>query len=423
MLGRSRRLKLVDASGLPQPVSLAIWHATCNNRRMTFPAWLPILLGFLTAVGPATTDMYLPAFPALEHSFGAPPGSAQLTLAAWFAGLSIGQMTQGTLSDRFGRKRPLVVATSIYTLACLGCSLAPSIQWLAAFRALAAVGASAGMVIPRAMVRDLAEGHAAAVLLSRLSLVMGAAPILAPTLGSAVLAFADWRAIFWILTAYGATCLILVLLFLPDTLPADRRIRLHLGELLSRYRSILAERNFLTHASMGGFATFAFFAYLGGSSPVFIQGFGLSPSRFAMIFGANSFGLICCAQLNPHLLRRFGHFAVLHWVSRVHLCAVSLLTAVAFAKIHVLSLVIAPLIVAISCMGMLNPNTIVGALARHQNHAGSASSVMGTGQYLLGAISGLLVGFATDGTPRGMAALMLVGSLGMAIADKFRPHT
>jgi DHA1 family bicyclomycin/chloramphenicol resistance-like MFS transporter len=407
----------------PQRAPLAIWHAACNNGRMTFPAWLPILLGFLTAVGPATTDMYLPAFPALEHSFGAPPGSAQLTLAAWFAGLSIGQLTQGTLSDRFGRKRPLVVATSIYTVACLGCSLAPSIQWLAAFRALAAVGASAGMVIPRAMVRDLAEGHAAAVLLSRLSLVMGAAPILAPTLGSAVLAFADWRGIFWILTTYGATCLVLTLLFLPDTLPPERRIRLHLGEQLARYRSILAERGFLTHASMGGFATFAFFAYLGGSSPVFIQGFGLSPSRFAMIFGANSFGLICCAQLNPHLLRQFGHFAVLHWVSRVHLCAVSVLTAVAFAQVHVLSLVIAPLIVAISCMGMLNPNTIVGALARHQNHAGSASSVMGTGQYLLGAISGLLVGFATDGTPRGMAALMLLGSLGMAIADKFRPHT
>lgn len=389
---------------------------------MKFPAWLPILLGFLTAVGPATTDMYLPAFPAIEHSFGAPLGSAQLTLAAWFAGLAVGQMTQGTLSDRFGRKRPLIVATSIYTLACLGCSLSPSIEWLSAFRALAAVGASAGMVIPRATVRDLAEGHAAAVLLSRLSLVMGAAPILAPTLGSAVLAFADWRGIFWILTAYGATCLALVVLLLPDTLSPERRIRLHLGELMRHYRAIVAERGFLTHASMGGFATFAFFAYLGGSSPVFIQGFGLTPAQFAMIFGANSFGLICCAQLNPLLLRRYGHYRVLHWAGRVHLCAVVVLTAVAFAGLHVLALVIAPVMVAVSCMGMLNPNTIVGALARHQHHAGSASSVMGTGQYLLGAISGLLVGFATDGTPRGMATLMLLGSIGMAFADAQRPR-
>ena len=173
---------------------------------MTFPAWLPLLLGFLTAVGPATTDMYLPAFPAIEASFGAPAGSAQLTLAAWFAGLAIGQFSQGTLSDRFGRKR---AADRRY-----GC-LYDRLPWLRA-RAhrssgsrhsarSSAIGASAGMVIPRAVVRDLAEGHAAAVLMSRLSLVMGAAPILAPTVGSAVLAFADWRGIFWILTAYGAS--------------------------------------------------------------------------------------------------------------------------------------------------------------------------------------------------------------------------
>ncbi len=390
---------------------------------MSYPAWLPILLGFLTAVGPATTDMYLPAFPSIEASFGARAGSAQLTLAAWFAGLAVGQLTQGTLSDRFGRKRPLIVATAVYTLACLGCALAPSIQWLAAFRALAAIGASAGMVIPRAMVRDLAEGHAAAVLLSRLSLVMGAAPILAPALGSAVLAFADWRGIFWILTAYGVVCWVLVVMLLPDTLAKDRRIRLRFGEQLARYRSILAERGFLTHAAMGGFATFAFFAYLGGSSPVFIQGFGLTPVQYALIFGANSFGLICCAQLNPLLLRRFGHSASCAGSARVHLAATAALTVIAFAGLHTLPLVIAPVFVAISCMGMLNPNTIVGALARQQHHAGSASSVMGTGQYVLGAFSGLMVGLVTDGTPRGMAALMLLGSIGMVITDLERPRT
>jgi DHA1 family bicyclomycin/chloramphenicol resistance-like MFS transporter len=390
---------------------------------MRFPSWLPLLLGFLTAVGPATTDMYLPAFPAIEASFGSRPGSAQLTLAAWFAGLAIGQLSQGTLSDRFGRKRPLMVATAVYTLSCLGCALAPSIEWLAAFRALSAIGASAGMVIPRAVVRDLAEGHAAAVLMSRLSLVMGVAPILAPTVGGAVLMFGDWRGIFWILTAYGVICWLLVMFLLPDTLPPDRRIRLSPADQLRRYGSILAERGFLSHATMGGFATFAFFAYLGGSSPVFIQGFGLSPSQFALIFGLNSVGLITCAQINPRLLSRLGHFRVLRLVSRVHLCATATLTAIAFAGLHVLPLVIAPIFVAVSCMGMLNPNTIVGALGRHQHHAGSASSVMGTGQYLLGAVSGLLVGFATDGTPRGMAALMLLGSIGMVIADRWRPRT
>jgi len=381
------------------------------------------LLGFLTAVGPATTDMYLPAFPAIETSFQAPAGSAQLTLAAWFAGLAIGQLSQGTLSDRFGRRGPLIVGTALYTLSCLGCALAPSIQWLAAFRALAAVGASAGTVIPRAVVRDLAEGHAAAVLMSQLSLVSGAAPILAPAVGGIVLAFADWRGIFWILTIYGAICWVLVILLLPDTLPPERRIRLNPGEQLGRYRSILAERGFFTHAAMGGFATFAFFAYLAGSSPVFIQGFGLTPFQYGLIFGLNSCGLICCAQLNPLLLRRFGLFRLLRQVGRVHLFATMALVVVAFSGLHILPLVIAPIFVTVSCMGMLNPNTVVGALARHAQHAGSASAVMGTGQYLLGAFSGLLVGLATDGTPRGMAVLMLLGSIGIVIADFRRPRT
>ena len=142
-----------------------------------------------------------------------------------------------------------------------------------------------------------------------------------------------------------------------------------------------------------------------------------------MIFGANSFGLICCAQLNPLLLRRFGHDSVLRWVGRVHLAATAALLVIAFAGRHRCRWSSRRVFVAISCMGMLNPNTIVGALARHQHHAGSASSVMGTGQYLLGAVSGLLVGLATDGTPRGMAALMLLGSIGMATADRFRPRT
>ena len=141
-----------------------------------------------------------------------------------------------------------------------------------------------------------------------------------------------------------------------------------------------------------------------------------------MVFGANSFGLICCAQLNPIVLRRFGHSGVLRTVARVHLCATATLTVIAFAGLHILPLVIAPVFVAISCMGMLNPNTIVGALARHAQHAGSASAVMGTGQYLLGAVSGLLVGLFTDGTPRGMAVLMLVGSIGMVMADRARPR-
>ncbi|MGH7209911.1 MAG: Bcr/CflA family efflux MFS transporter, partial [Acetobacteraceae bacterium] len=252
---------------------------------------LPLLLGFLTAVGPAATDMYLPAFPAIEASFHAPVGSAQYTLAAWFAGLAVGQISQGTLSDRFGRRLPLIVSTALFTASCVACALAPSILLLAVFRFVSAIAAAASMVIPRAVVRDLADGHAAAILMSRLMLVMGAAPILAPSIGGAVLAFGSWRWIFWILTAYGLTALVLVSVFLPDTLPPAQRMRLSAAEQFRRYSHILRERGFLTNSSVGGFGTFGFFAYLGGSSPVFIDGFGFTPSQFGLLFGGCAAGL------------------------------------------------------------------------------------------------------------------------------------
>ena len=388
---------------------------------MRIPAWLPLLLGFLTAVGPASIDMYLPAFPAIEAGLHAPAGAAQYTLAAWFAGLAVGQLMQGTLADRFGRRRPLIVAFTIYTLSCVACALSPSILALSGARIVGALAASAGMVIPRAMVRDVADGHAAAAMLSRLMLVMGAAPILAPSIGGLVLIFADWRGIFWVMAAYGAIALVLILALLPDTLAPAGRLRLDLSEQVTRAASILRERGFLTHAAMGGAGIFAFFAYLGGSSPVFIQGFGFSPSGFGLLFGLCAMGLIGMSQANARLLPRFGHSRLLRVGSLVYLAAALALVSVAFAGVHALGAVFLPMFVMVSLQGLFNPNTTVGALTRHGAHAGTASALMGTGQFLLGAISGLLVGVFTDGTPRGMAALMLLGALGVVAADRLRP--
>ena len=385
-------------------------------------AWLPALLGFLIAVGPAATDMYLPAFPAVEASFHSAPGTAQLTLASWFAGLAVGQITQGSVSDRFGRRLPLLLGTAGFTLACVGCALAPSIGWLALFRAVAAFAASASMVIPRAVVRDLADGHAAAIMMSRLMLVMGAAPILAPSIGGLVLMFAHWRFIFVILAVYGTIACALVWRFLPETLGPDRRIQLGFGDQFRRYSGILRERGFVTHAAMGGFASFGMFAYLGGSSPVFIQGFHLSPSVFALIFGLNSVGLIAGSQINARLLRRYSPSQLLAMAQRVSLGAGVALCVVAFGGFHTLPLVMAPVFVAISCMGFTTANATVGALSHHAAHAGSAAALMGIGQYSLGAVSGLAVGLLTDGTPRGMALLMCAGSLASVIAERFRPR-
>jgi DHA1 family bicyclomycin/chloramphenicol resistance-like MFS transporter len=258
-------------------------------------------------------------------------------------------------------------------------------------------------------------------MMSQLTLVLGVAPILAPSLGGAILIYGSWRWIFWVLAGYALLCCVLVWFLLPDTLSPDRRIQLRLGDQLRRYNAILHERFFLTHAIMGCCASLAFFAYLSGSSPVFIRGFHLSPSQYALIFGICSMGLIANSQINARLVRRVGASNILHVVGWIHLCATLTLTVVAFSGAHVFLLVFAPLFVVVSTMGFLNPNTVVGALTHQAHNAGSASALMGTGQFLLGAVGGLLVGLFTDGTPRGMAVLMLTGSIGLVIADRTRP--
>ena len=257
-------------------------------------------------------------------------------------------------------------------------------------------------------------------MMSQLMLVLGVAPILAPTLGGTVLAIASWRWIFWILACYALVCCAVVYVWLPETLPPERRIALRPAQQLARYGAILRDRVFLTHAAMSGCASFAFFSYLGGSSPVFIRGFQLLPLQFALIFGLCSIGLIGSTQINARLVPRLGLSRILRIVARTHLCATLTLAVIAFSGVHVLPLVILPVFVAVSCMGYLNPNIVVGALTHQGHNAGSASALMGTGQFLLGAVGGLLVGIFTDGTPRGMAALMLLGSIGLVTADLLR---
>jgi DHA1 family bicyclomycin/chloramphenicol resistance-like MFS transporter len=392
-------------------------------RPMIVPSWLPLLLGFLTAVAPISIDMYLPAFPAIEATYGVAPGTAQITLAAWFVGLAFGQLTQGTLSDRFGRRMPLLIATGIYTLACLGCAAAPDLFWLSVFRAIAAFGGSAGMVVPRAVVRDLADGIAAARMMSRLMLVSGVAPILAPTLGGAILMVASWHAIFLVTALYGAICCVLVWWKLPDTLPRERRVGLGMASLISRYAMVARERIFATHAAMAGCCSFAMFAYIGGSPQAMIGTFGLSTAAYGMLFGLCAAGFICASQINPHILPRFGASRVMRAAVRTLWCCTAILAVLAFARINILPLVVLPIVGTMACLGFTLQNVQVGALTRHAAHAGSASALMGTWQFVLGSSSVMLVGLLTDGSPRGMATLMLAGATGAVIADLCRPRT
>jgi len=395
---------------------------------MSFPTWLPFLLGLLAAVGPLATDMYLPAFDAIETEFASGAGSAQITLSAWFAGLAVGQMTQGTLSDRFGRRRPLIVGTLLFSAACAGCALAADIATLSVFRTLSAFGGAAGMVIPRAVVRDMAEGHAAARIMSKLMLVMGVAPILAPSLGGLLLGLGSWRGIFWVCAGYGLFGALLTWRLLPETLPAAARVKLGPGAQVSRYVAILGERGFITNAAMGGFAMFGMFAFLAGSPQVFVQQFGLPPSFYGVLFGVCAAGFIAASQLNPLLSLRYGADRVVFASTKVFLAAT--LGMVGFALTvdmrgggweGWLPLAVCAFF-SMASQGFTTPNAVVGALHRHAGHAGSASALMGTMQFGLGALSAAGVGLLSDGTAMPMAALMLVGAIGSNLAAWHRPR-
>ncbi|EHM03122.1 drug resistance transporter, Bcr/CflA subfamily [Acetobacteraceae bacterium AT-5844] len=387
------------------------------------PAWLPLLLGFLTAIGPLSTDMYLPSFPAIEAGFGAPKGSAEMTLAAWFLGLAVGQMVQGTLADRYGRRRPLLVGLGVFILGSAGCALAPDIQTLAFCRFVAAFGGSASTVLPRAVVRDIAEGYAAARLMSRLMLVMGAAPILAPSLGGLMLQFGGWRQIFWFGVAYAVISSTLVWRMLPETLPPERRLRLGPTDLLLRYLHILREKVFLTHAALGCAAMFLLFTYVGGSPGVFVGMFGLQPGAFAILFGVNAACFILASQLNPPLLLRFGPVQVVRWTSYVMLAATLVLAAAAFSGQATLSMILVPVAIASASTALILPNSAVGALTRHSTQAGTASALLGTLQFSIAGCSGILLGWLADGSARPMAMLMVGSAVAAVVAERYRPRS
>ena len=384
------------------------------------PGWLPILLGFLQAVGPLSTDMYLPAFPAIEASLHAPEGSAQITLGTWILGLSLGQIVQGALADRFGRRVPLLVGTLIYTLGAAGCALSPGIAVLSAWRFLAAFGASASAVIPRAIVRDISEGHDSARLMSRLILVLGAAPILAPTLGGFVLQWSSWRGIFWINVGYGLVALLAAAWRLPNTQPREARTPIHPRVLFRRYSWILRERGFLTHALMMSFYAFSLFAYLGGSPTVFIEHYHFTPGGFAVLFGCVAATFIAASQLNILVITRVDLSRTLHGASTLYVLLASCVLGAALLDAPAAWMVVA-LALTQGLTGFLNPTATVGALRHHGGHAGSASALLGTLQFFIGASAGFLVGWLTNGTAVPMAGLMLLGAVLAKLADLCRP--
>ncbi|MBT3150845.1 multidrug effflux MFS transporter [Streptomyces sp. CHD11] len=372
------------------------------------------ILGGLTAVTPLAMDMYLPALPEVTRSLHASAATVQLTLTACLAGMALGQLVVGPMSDRWGRRRPLLVGLAIYVVATALCAFAPTVELLVACRLVQGLAGSAGIVIARAVARDLYDGVALARFFSTLMLISGVAPIMAPLIGGQVLRVTDWRGVFVVLTVLGVLLTAVVWTRLPETLAPAERHGGGVGEALGSMRRLLADRAFTGYMLAGGFAFASLFAYVAASPFVVQEIYGASPQTFSLLFGLNSIGLMIMGQVNGKILvGRVRLDKVLGIGLAVVVLAASALLLMSLGVFGETGLVpvAAALFVLMSAMGITMPNTQTLALVRTRHAAGSASALLGTTSFLIAAIASPLVGVAGEDTAVPMAVVQLVSAL------------
>ncbi|PMY61406.1 MULTISPECIES: multidrug effflux MFS transporter [Pseudomonas] len=375
-----------------------------------------LILGALSAFGPLAIDFYLPAFPAMALAFGTDEKHVQLTLAAYFLGLSIGQLAYGPVADRFGRRIPLLVGVGLFTLASLACAYAPNLEWLIGARFVQALGGCAGMVISRAVVSDKCDAVGSAKVFSQLMLVMGLAPILAPMLGGLLVNLYGWQSIFIMLTLFSALAGLAVALGLPESLPAHVP-RQPLSGALRQYGRLLADRVFLGHALTGGIAIAGMFAYIAGSPFVFIKLYGVPAEHFGWFFGINAGGFILVAQINARLLAKRGPAFLLARTVWIYLLGGLALLAVSSLHPAQLWPLLAPLFICIASLGCILPNASACAMNGQGARAGSASAMLGCLQFSVAAGAAALVGVLHDGSAVPMATVIsLCGVLVVTLA-------
>lgn len=375
-----------------------------------------LILGALSAFGPLAIDFYLPAFPAMAVAFGTDEKHVQLTLAAYFLGLSIGQLAYGPVADRFGRRLPLLAGVSLFTLASLACAYAPNLEWLIGARFVQALGGCAGMVISRAVVSDKCDAVGSAKVFSQLMLVMGLAPILAPMLGGVLVNLYGWQSIFIMLTVFSALSGLAVALGLPESMPAHQP-RQPLSGALHQYGRLLKDSVFIGHALTGGIAMAGMFAYIAGSPFVFIKLYGVPAEHFGWFFGINAGGFILVAQINARLLAKRGPAFLLVRTVWIYLAAGLGLLAVSALHTELLWPLLLPLFVCIASLGCIIPNASACAMNGQGARAGSASAMLGCLQFSVAAAAASLVGVLHDGTALPMAMVIsLCGVLAVTLA-------
>ncbi len=365
-----------------------------------------IVLGLLAAVGPFATDMYLPALPTIAADFKASTAAVQASLMAFFLAVAAGQIVYGPISDSLGRKPPLYFGMTLYAIGAIGCSLAPTIEWLIFLRFVQGIGACAGMAIPRAVVRDLYTGPDAARLMALIMLVFSVSPILAPLFGSLVVAVAGWRLIFVAVALIGILGVVLTAFVLTETRPAEKRIAMDIGSVVRGYLTLLSDRYYLGVVFVGAFGLSAFFSFLAGSSFVYIDHFGLTPTEYGLAFAVNAVAFIGAAQLTGRIGRRIGLQPMVRAASTFAAAVLLALLAVTLAGVDNVLVLILMLWLAFGGMGLVIPSTLALALENYGPTAGTAAALLGTLQLVTGAIIIGVVGLASDGTVLPMAAAM-----------------
>ncbi|WP_409277246.1 multidrug effflux MFS transporter [Pseudomonas defluvii] len=364
-----------------------------------------LILGALSAFGPLAIDFYLPGFPAMAQAFATDEKHIQATLAAYFLGLSLGQLAYGPVADRFGRRIPLLIGLVLFTVASLACAFAPTLEALIVARFVQALGGCAGMVLSRAIVSDTCDAVGSAKVFSQLMLVMGLAPILAPMFGGVLVSLHGWQSIFLVLTVFSALCTLAVLLGLPESLPAHQP-RQPLSGALRQYGRLLNDRVFLGHALTGGVAIAGMFAYIAGSPFVFIKLYGVPAEHYGWLFGTNAAGFILMAQVNARLLAWRGPAALLSRAVWVYVTAGLVLLALSALHPAALWPSLIPLFIGIASLGAIVPNASACAMSGQGARAGSASALLGCLQFSVAAGAAALVSALDDGSAIPMALVI-----------------
>ena len=370
-----------------------------------------LVLGLLTAIGPFAIDMYLPALPSIGKSLGASIGGVQASLMAFFVALGVGQLVYGPASDMVGRKLPLYFSLGLFAVGSIGCALAPDIQTLIALRFVQGLGASAGMVIPRAIVRDMHTGVDAARLMSMLMLVFSVSPLLAPLAGSVLIEWAGWRSVFWAVTVIAALGLVVLITGLQETRPPAQRVGSTVRSAFAAYGGLLRDRHFLGLVFIGAFGMASFFSFLANSPFVMIDHYGLTPRQYSLVFAVNAGSFIGVSQLTGKLATRFGLAPMVKFAVWGYAGVMALLLAQSLLGVDRLDVLIALMLVGFGFLGLVIPATAVLALEAHGAIAGTASALMGTLQFVTGAVVMAVVGQFVDGS----ALPMVAGIAGCAL--------